>query len=351
MEMITLITIAVVCMTVLSAVFVAVLLISRRSWQKPGASFDPVAMAEAAMPMEMKAPSSGSIQQAASGGKGMGLSGSLIFVTAFGLPGLIALGIAAFQVFTGLSATTWPGTQGTIETSYLAEHSDSDGTTYSSEIVYRYVVEDRIYTNDRVHVGDDVSSSGRRPAQRRVDRYPVGMSVTVRYDPANPQNSLLEPGLSWGILFPLGFGLIFSAVGLGTLIGSAATIRTALSSREWPSVPGEVISANVISYRDSDGDTMYRPRVVYRYELGGVTYESDRVNLSGSMATSGTRAAEKTVAAYPPGSTVEVYYDPANPASCLLQRGTGRISLSLLMAVGGLVLMLIISVLVFLVLQ
>ncbi len=70
-------------------------------------------------------------------------------------------------------------------------------------VTYRYAVAGVDYMSDRVSFGARTSSSLRALEQSIVRRYPVGASVPVFYDPANPSEAVLERGarllwLMWG---------------------------------------------------------------------------------------------------------------------------------------------------------
>ncbi len=94
-------------------------------------------------------------------------------------------------------------TQGIVVTSRLRP---SDVRHY--EIVYEFAVDRRRYRSDEVtfaHTG----SRNQKFALDYVQRYPVGMAVTVFYDPADPGFSVLEPSSTefYLILFFLPVGL------------------------------------------------------------------------------------------------------------------------------------------------
>jgi hypothetical protein len=85
---------------------------------------------------------------------------------------------------------------------------------------------------------------------------------------------------------------------------------------QWPSSRGRVISSDLNRRQDSDGNQSEEAHVVYEYLVGGTTLQGKRVAFGGS----GAGGARKTVKRYPAGATVDVYYDPAKPASAVLER-------------------------------
>jgi hypothetical protein len=66
------------------------------------------------------------------------------------------------------------------------------GLWYVPEITYRYEVDGRVHSGNRVFLSD-TGFSKRREAQEVIDRYPPGSAVSVLYNPAHPKRACLEP--------------------------------------------------------------------------------------------------------------------------------------------------------------
>jgi len=95
-------------------------------------------------------------------------------------------------------------------------------------------------------------------------------------------------------------------------------------SKKWPSTLGEVIESRVARESNSDG-SHYSPRIVYRYSDGGMTRQGDTVQIGADGHSGSRKQARKTVAQYPVGSEVLVYFDPKQPErACLERRGQGN---------------------------
>jgi len=114
-------------------------------------------------------------------------------------------------------------------------------------------------------------------------------------------------------------GLIFVAIGLGLVAIWFVMRKKAQASQAWPSAQGTVISSELSRIRDTDGQWTERPRVVYEYVVAGASLRGNRVSFGGSSNV----GARKCVERYPAGKPVEVFYDPAAPASSVLERKTG----------------------------
>lgn len=135
--------------------------------------------------------------------------------------GLFWTGITgAFDVFIGyniwrqMQAESWPTVAGEVTRSEVESSSDSDGTTYSAEISFRYEVSGQPYEADTWRFGA-WGSSDSSEARDVVKRYPVGQSVEVRYNPDDPASAVLEAGVQGMDLFLLLFMTPFNMVMLG----------------------------------------------------------------------------------------------------------------------------------------
>lgn len=134
--------------------------------------------------------------------------------------GLILFAVGAYQINHGMASTKWPTVQGVITVAELGKQLDRDidnnrtSTTYSADISYDYLVDDQPYVNGSVHFGA-MKSSDPSVARAMLQRYPVGKSVTVFYNPARPQQAVLEPGVP-GVAWVLpALGVLFAVVGSG----------------------------------------------------------------------------------------------------------------------------------------
>jgi len=117
---------------------------------------------------------------------------------------LIGIGLFALQRFR--AAASWPQAPGVIEKSEVVpERHFEDDLFYNPVVRYCYTAPGGSYT------GEKLATTGRlypkEAAARRVaNRYPVGTTVMVRYNPDDPSESIVERGLSGGFWFIL-FGL------------------------------------------------------------------------------------------------------------------------------------------------
>lgn len=114
--------------------------------------------------------------------------------------------------------------------------------------------------------------------------------------------------------------ICFSALLIdGILLGIIyATRRGVAKAASWPSTMGTV-AFSMVERRSSNDGYSYYPVVQYTYSVMGRMYESRRIMPGPEVGGSG---AQKVVNRYPAGAQVMVYYDPQNPSSAVLERGT-----------------------------
>jgi len=130
--------------------------------------------------------------------------------------------------------------------------------------------------------------------------------------------------------------LAISGAALFWVVDTRATIR---ASTGWPTANGVVVSSRVkrdsTRIRGGGYNIHYVADVRYAYEVGGRRYESDTFAFGTSHAFPDSAAALAEVSAYPPGRTVRVYHDPADPATSCLSPGVEPEGFDMLLGMSG----------------
>jgi hypothetical protein len=72
----------------------------------------------------------------------------------------------------------------------------------------------------------------------------------------------------------------------------------------------------------------FSPRIVYRYNVGGKAYQSDRYFFAGD-GWRDAASAQAVVARFPAGSSVHVYVDKADPTQAVIDRSKPRLGVLL----------------------
>ena len=136
----------------------------------------------------------------------------------FGLVWASGFGLLHFRALAKAKASeSWPSAMGRIAASEVRveESTDRDSTTwYNPVVAYRYTVGGREFEGARLRFGN-YRQSTRKKAEAMLARYSAGGSVPVRYNPADPAESVLETTTPGPIYFVMGlFGLLFVGFGL-----------------------------------------------------------------------------------------------------------------------------------------
>ena len=227
-------------------------------------------------------------------------------------------------------------------------------------IVYEYEVAGKRYVGERFKAASALTEIPNYRLAETLARYPVGSVVQIRYDPVDPGNAVLEVeplfrvalGGAFGVLlfvsgifsildvnvsalvarFLPPFGsiidfdlphidrtLVTEAGGLGLVLAlcGAIWLWRVIVMRSWPVIPGLILSSQVemMEWRRPFGF-----RVIYRYEVDGREYRSNRIKTF-SPSSSSPWLARKVVDRYPSGSTVSVRYNPKNHAESIVEPG------------------------------
>jgi hypothetical protein len=111
---------------------------------------------------------------------------------------------------------SWPAANGVV-----TEQEVSSGTLTTAETVrqimhYSYVVSGAKYSGKlQIIIGRTMGEGARK--QVFLDTYPVGRSLEVHYDPADPSKSLVEAGSESGAFLTL-IGVGLAAVGVVAIL-------------------------------------------------------------------------------------------------------------------------------------
>ena len=119
------------------------------------------------------------------------------------------------------------------------------------------------------------------------------------------------------VLFGL-FGLVFLSVGLSVFYFNG--LKPYLQKRQstnWPTTKCEITQAKLEEHRGDDS-TSYTADFRYRFNVNGRPYSGQRYSFADEP---GSRTeAKRQLKAFPRGSTQECFYNPEDPADCVLDR-------------------------------
>lgn len=279
------------------------------------------------------------------------LSEKIIFMVVFCSVVPVGLIVAMTVKYREIRAAgRWMETTGTVIESCVesrkkpADDIDSDtAVTNSPNVVYEYRVNDQSFRNGRITIGERTSEY---ELESILDRYPVGAQVLVYYNPANPQEAVLERDVPastfwvgggcvlFSIAVPVGailiynFGLnwfnggaiVLGGMGLATLGLAIAYTAMAVQASRWPTTRGRIVAAGVDAFRQQPRRTRayFKPSVLYAYEVNGREYLGDRIVTGVVVSSTIPWLAGRTAAKYPVGGEVIVHYNPLKPSESVL---------------------------------
>ncbi len=124
----------------------------------------------------------------------------------------------------------------------------------------------------------------------------------------------------------VGFLVGVAFVALGVYLGGLAlrSWRQARETTRWPRTEGEILESWVESKEDSEGDLSYRPVIRYRYQVADQSFEGDLVSVGARNLYGSFGWAQGAVDRYSEGDSVDVYFDPQEPAQAVLEPEVGR---------------------------
>jgi hypothetical protein len=128
--------------------------------------------------------------------------------------GLWCLALGTAKALEGFKSCDWPVAKGRIVVSRVEQMQTAQKIRVARlclNLDYLYEVDGTGYEGHRVNVGWSCFGSETR-IKELLARYPSGSEVEIRYDPARPERSLLEPGLDWVVFFLWGVGTITISV-------------------------------------------------------------------------------------------------------------------------------------------
>ena len=139
---------------------------------------------------------------------------------ALGLP-VIAIGVVILiktsrQIWFAFRSTGWPTTTGKVTHSYIGPAGPRGDDASAVTIKYAYQVAGQSFNASPLRFGQlRQPMSGSAEAGRAISRrYPVGLAVTVSYDPNDPSRAVLHPGISATPLLVFLTSLLFIVSGV-----------------------------------------------------------------------------------------------------------------------------------------
>src|ERR1700710_3230718 len=124
--------------------------------------------------------------------------------------------------------------------------------------------------------------------------------------------------------------MLFAPLALLLFAGAYKSLQVRAAG-EWPSTPGKVVVSDsqirdvkVLDDQREDGFRL-EPRnfanIVYEYSVSGESFSNNRVSIAEDR---GNFEVAETIARYPVGASVTVYYNSRHPREAVLERDTPK---------------------------
>jgi uncharacterized protein DUF3592 len=145
---------------------------------------------------------------------------------------------------------------------------------------------------------------------------------------------------SWGLTSTVGVISIFAAPMVVMVLAMLANkLWLARRASVWPQTQGRIVKSEVAAthhqFSGEATEVKNEPAIAYEYSVAGKTLTGTRISIG---EDSGGANTEATLAHYPVGAVVMVYYDPKKPEDCLLERDVPKDlaqGCALLLAIGA----------------
>jgi uncharacterized protein DUF3592 len=129
---------------------------------------------------------------------------------------ILIVGSVLIRVPQSIASIYWPTTEGIIISSHVTEECCNSYTEgWYPQISYRYSVNQQEYTSNRIELVYVAIQWG-GSIQSIVEKYPVGQKVSVYFNPNNPAEAVLEPGLGTAVLL---VWMVFAAGSFPVFLG------------------------------------------------------------------------------------------------------------------------------------
>ena len=93
-------------------------------------------------------------------------------------------------------SVNWLATSAVVTSSHVRRDRDKNSgapkTVYWFGVQYNYNVEDKVYQGERYTFHGDLPFSNRSKADRILEKFPIGKTITIYYRPGNPQESVIK---------------------------------------------------------------------------------------------------------------------------------------------------------------
>ena len=142
----------------------------------------------------------------------------VVFGLIFAAAGLFLLWQGVKEHRTCRESRNWPCVAGRITESTMQVTRRRRSTRYSPQVAYTYSVMGQAYFGTGMSIGATRVFSSYAKVQAQLAKYPLDQAVSVYYDPQQPAQATLEPGVTGGAWRTVLMGVITGGMGAAVLM-------------------------------------------------------------------------------------------------------------------------------------
>jgi hypothetical protein len=162
---------------------------------------------------------------APSNSQNIGIFYRVILPSIFILIGAAVLWFGVAEFLKAKEAASWKSVDGVILQSEvksdIRETRENNRTrkyrVFWAEVKFQYQVDGKEQIGNRIRFGEFESDSP-ESAELDVEKFPIGKSVAVFFNPENPSESVLETEIQGGVFLLIGLGALFIGAGAAAFI-------------------------------------------------------------------------------------------------------------------------------------
>ncbi|NOY76116.1 MAG: DUF3592 domain-containing protein [Kiritimatiellaeota bacterium] len=136
------------------------------------------------------------------------------------LAGVVTFVFGVVSIFDAKKVKSWPVAQGVIIDSFVSYLEDTPANQPTNicmpDIKYEYVYKQNTFFNNNISylpsqaigIADFYYAAPESEVCKFLEKYPVNAKVKIHVNPLDPENSVLETGLTLPVFLPLILGLL-----------------------------------------------------------------------------------------------------------------------------------------------
>lgn len=129
--------------------------------------------------------------------------------------GVILFVLSCFLYKKAKDSKRWNKVRGLIIKAFTDEFCiPGEQSSFKAKIRYSYIILDKEYYSNRIYFGDFLRDSFSIMSKKMVNKYKKQDVVDVYYNPDNPNDSVLQQGIHFNVIFIFISSLVLISIGI-----------------------------------------------------------------------------------------------------------------------------------------